>query len=296
LKQTVFASFLGVPTPVYGVAGFVAIGALAVLRGPSVRRTLLALASGAALVALALLAVQALAATWCRFCLVADVSGCVIFGAALWRFRAKWDPPPARLPRTLLAVGMAPAFLAPLAFGFSRKPIVPDAIAEELARTPHGAVTVIDFADFECPFCRMTHPELRAVLQAHPGKVRVVRREVPLKMHPHAMDAARSECCAEKLGKGESMANALFTAPAEELTPEGCEKIAREVGLPLEAYRACVADPATDALIAADKAEFQAAGGFALPTLWVDEVPLVGAQPEERIEEAVTAAMARAGS
>ncbi|HEY5242147.1 MAG TPA: hypothetical protein VIJ22_11800 [Polyangiaceae bacterium] len=55
-------------------------------------------------------------------------------------------------------------------------------------------------------------------------------------------------------------------------------------------------DPATDALIAADKAEFQAAGGFALPTLWVGEVQLVGAQPQERIEGAVAGAMARAGS
>jgi hypothetical protein len=41
---------------------------------------------------------------------------------------------------------------------------------------------------------------------------------------------------------------------------------------------------------------FQAAGGFALPTLWVGEVQLVGAQPQMRIEDAVEAAMARAGS
>jgi predicted DsbA family dithiol-disulfide isomerase len=115
-------------------------------------------------------------------------------------------------------------------------------------------------------------------------------------MHAHAMDAARGACCAEKLGKGEAMANALFTAPVEDLTPDGCEKIAQQVGLSLEPYRACVADPATDALIAADKAEFQAAGGFALPTLWIGEVQVVGAQPQERIEEAFDRAMVRAGS
>src|SRR5271155_5711607 len=55
LRQTVFASFLGVPTPVYGVVGFLLIGALAVLRGPLVRRWLVAVASVAALVAVLLL-------------------------------------------------------------------------------------------------------------------------------------------------------------------------------------------------------------------------------------------------
>jgi predicted DsbA family dithiol-disulfide isomerase len=57
-----------------------------------------------------------------------------------------------------------------------------------------------------------------------------------------------------------------------------------------------VVDPATDALIEADKAEFQAAGGYALPTIWFGEVQLVGAQSRERIEAALSKAMARAGS
>jgi predicted DsbA family dithiol-disulfide isomerase len=173
---------------------------------------------------------------------------------------------------------------------------VPQVIRDELAQSPPGVVTVVDFVDFECPFCRMTHAELRPLLEAHAGHVRLVRRQAPLRSHAHAMDAARSACCAEKLGKGDEMADALFTAPVEELTREGCEKIAQRVGLSLEPYRACVADPATDALISADKAEFQAADGYALPTLWIGEVQIVGAQPRERLEQALERAMARAGS
>ena len=201
-------------------------------------------------------------------------------------------------PRALSYVGavlLVAAPAVPIVGGFRAHP-VPQVIKDELAQAPRGVITVVDFVDFECPFCRMTNPELQAVLEAHPGKVRVVRREVPLKMHPHAMDAARGACCAEKLGKGDAMATALFTAPDEDLTPEGCEKLAQQVGLSLDAYRACVADPATEALIAADKAEFQSAGGFALPTLWVGDVQLVGAQSQETIEEAFEGAMARAGS
>jgi predicted DsbA family dithiol-disulfide isomerase len=126
--------------------------------------------------------------------------------------------------------------------------------------------------------------------------VRVVRRQVPLAMHPHAHDAARAACCGEQLGRGDSMANALFAAPVEELTPDGCERIAQSLGLPLSAYRECVANPATDARIDVDGAEFKAAGGFALPTLWIDGEELIGAQQHETLESTVDRALARAGS
>jgi len=295
LKHTAIAMPLGIPMPLFGLAGFLAIGVAALLRGPRARMVQLGLSVVAAMVGTSLIVVQFRLGRFCPYCCVADASGVL---SALVASARLWLGSDAPAPRVLTYVGAAllvGAPVVPLVAGFRASP-VPQVIKDELAQSPHGVVTVVDFVDYECPFCRMTHPELEAVLQAHPGKLRVVRREVPLKMHPHAMDAARGACCAERLGKGESMSNALFAAPAEELTPEGCEKIAREVGLPLETYRACVVDPATDALIAADKAEFQAAGGFALPTLWVGEVQLVGAQPQERIEEAVAGAMARAGS
>ncbi len=91
------------------------------------------------------------------------------------------------------------------------------------------------------------------------------------------------------------MANALFTAPVDELTRDGCEKIAQSVGLALDPYRACLADPATDQRIEADRAEFKASGGYALPTIWIDARQMIGAQPREVLEKAVDEALARAG-
>jgi predicted DsbA family dithiol-disulfide isomerase/uncharacterized membrane protein len=295
LRHTAIATPLGIPLPLFGVVGFLAIGVASLLRGPRPRLAQLGLSVIAGMVGFSLLVVQFRLGKLCPFCCVADGSGIL---AAVVASARVWLASEAPAPRVLTYVGavvMVIAPVAPLVAGFRASP-VPQVIRDELAQSPPGVVTVIDFVDFECPFCRMTHPELQAVLAAHPGHVKLVRRQVPLKMHPHAMDAARGACCGEKLGKGEAMADALYTAPAEELTPGGCEKIAERVGLSLESYRACVADPATDALIAADKAEFQAAGGFALPTLWIGEVQIVGAQPKERIEEALEGAMARAGS
>jgi predicted DsbA family dithiol-disulfide isomerase/uncharacterized membrane protein len=295
LRHTAIATPLGIPLPLFGLVGFLAIGVASLLRGHRPRVAQLGLSVIAGMVGLALLVVQFRLGKLCPFCCVADGSGILSAVAAAARM---WLASEAPSPRVLTYAGAMALVLAPvvpLVAGFRVHP-VPQVIRDELAHSPPGVVTVVDFVDFECPFCRMTHPELQAVLDAHAGRFRLVRRQVPLKMHPHAMDAARGACCAERLGKGEAMASALFTAPVEDLTPAGCEKIAEEVGLSLEPYRACVADPATDALIEADKAEFQAAGGFALPTLWIGEEQIVGAQPQERLEEALEGALARAGS
>jgi len=295
LRHTVIAMPLGIPLPIFGVAGFLAIGVASLFGGRRPRVAQLGLSVIAGMVGLSLLVVQFRLGKLCPFCCVADASGilsAIVASLRVWRAA---EAPSSRVLTYVGAVLLVVAPVVPLVAGFRASP-VPQVIRDELAQSPPGVITVVDFADFECPFCRMTHTELQAALESHAGHVRLVRRQVPLKMHVHAMDAACGACCAEKLGKGDAMADALFTAPVEDLTRDGCEKIAERVGLSLEPYRACVSDPATDALIAADKAEFQAAGGFALPTLWIGEVQVVGAQPKERIEEALDGAMARAGS
>jgi predicted DsbA family dithiol-disulfide isomerase/uncharacterized membrane protein len=295
LRHTAIATPLGVPLPLFGVVGFLAIGVASLLPGPRARLAQLGLAVVSGMVGVSLLVVQFRLGKLCPFCVVADASGVFSAVAASARLWLAAEAPAPRILTYVGAVALVVAPTVPMVAGF-RANTVPQVIRDELAQSQPGVVTVVDFVDFECPFCRMTHAELEPVLQAHAGHVRLVRRQTPLKMHVHAMDAARGACCAEKLGKGDAMADALFTAPIEQLTREGCEKIALNVGLSLEPYRACVSDPATDALIAADKAEFQAAGGFALPTLWIGDVQIVGAQPKERLEEAVEGALARAGS
>jgi protein-disulfide isomerase len=190
---------------------------------------------------------------------------------------------------------MALAVGVPIVLGLFKPVVVPDVIRDEMRKTPPGQLTVVDFVDFECPFCRLTQAELEPVLEAHKDRVRVVRRQVPLHSHPHAHDAARAACCGAKLGKGNEMAAALFAADVEALTPGGCEKLAEQAGLNPDAFRACVVDPATDASIEADHAEFQAAGGYALPTIWIGRRQLVGARSREEIAKVVDEELAASG-
>src|SRR5438477_261341 len=78
----------------------------------------------------------------------------------------------------------APPLLAPRA----ARPEVPPPIAAELARTPPHQITVVDFTDFECPFCRASHAVLAPILARNAARVRVVRKHVPLTwIHPHAL-------------------------------------------------------------------------------------------------------------
>jgi predicted DsbA family dithiol-disulfide isomerase len=92
------------------------------------------------------------------------------------------------------------------------------------------------------------------------------------------------------------MADELFKAPVDELTPDGCEKIAEAIGLSLDAFRTCVHDPATEAKIKADTEDFKAAKAHGLPTIWIDDQRLEGAQPSEILRTALDDALARAGS
>ncbi len=303
VRQTAYAAVLGVPTPLVGLAGFLAIGVASLASTRWARIAQAGLASVAALIGILLLVAQARLGHFCPYCCVADASALACAPVAWWRLARAPDArrdtrPNARPDRALVyasAASMAVAVLLPVGIGWRLAGRAPDVIRAEMARTPPGGVTVVDFVDFECPFFRMSQTQLEPLREAHRDRLRVVRRQVPLRMHPHALDAARAACCAERLGSGEAMANALFSAPVDQLTREGCETIAQAVGLALDPYRACVADPETDARIESDRAEFKAAGGFALPTLWIDGRQLVGAQPRAALDQVIAEALARAG-
>jgi predicted DsbA family dithiol-disulfide isomerase len=89
------------------------------------------------------------------------------------------------------------------------------------------------------------------------------------------MPAALAYCCADAQGKGDAMAEALFAAPPDALTPEGCEQLAAGVGCDLDRYRRDL--PAAKARVAAEMAEVRAAGVHALPTLFIGDQRVEGA-------------------
>jgi predicted DsbA family dithiol-disulfide isomerase/uncharacterized membrane protein len=294
VKKTVFAYPLGIPMPLLGIGGFLAIGLAGLLPGRRARIAQATLAAFAGLVAVGLLVVQAMMKTVCPFCFVADVSALVLLGLSVARVLRGWDPPAKKGQLAGGVVAICVAVAAPVTVGMMKKAIpldIPSVIADEMHQTPRGKITVVDFVDFECPFCRMTHADLGPLLAERKDKVRVARKHVPLRMHPHATDAARAACCGEKLGRGDEMAEALFTTPPSELTPEGCEELAGKHGLDVARFKDCVKDPETDARIKADGETFRAAHGHGLPTLYIDGTKLEGAQEREVLQSTLDGAI-----
>lgn len=284
VKRTVFAYPMGIPTPLIGIGGLLAIGLAELLPGRRARIAQVVLAAIGALVSVGLILVQVKLKTVCPYCAIVDGSSIALLGMSVARAVKGWDPPESRRQLAGGVTAILLAVVAPVAFGMSKKAIpvdVPPVIADEMRKTPRGKVTIVDFVDFECPFCRMTHADFAPLLEAHKDKVRVARKQVPLRMHVHAMDAAKTACCGEQLGKGEEIAEALFAAPPSELTAEGCEQIATKHGLDPARFKECFTSAETDARIKADGETFHAAKGHGLPTIFIDGTRLEGAQEPE---------------
>jgi protein-disulfide isomerase len=144
-----------------------------------------------------------------------------------------------------------------------------------------GKINVVEFADFQCPFCRQLHPRMTEVLSEYEGRVHFVRLNMPLPSHSQAWTAARAYCCADDQAKGPAMADALFQSPS--LTPEACEKLAASLGLSMSDYRACVTSASTDARIDDQIKRVKSAGLAGLPTVWIGDQVLVGLQPIETL-------------
>ncbi len=100
-------------------------------------------------------------------------------------------------------------------------------LAGSPSRGPEGApVTVVEFADFECPHCRAEVPTVDAMFSAHPGKVRLVYKFVSLPLHTHAEPAARAAWAAGQQGKFWEMEHLLFERQ-EHLEPADLERYAQ---------------------------------------------------------------------
>jgi predicted DsbA family dithiol-disulfide isomerase len=168
------------------------------------------------------------------------------------------------------------------------EPKVPSEVLAERAATPAGMVTIVEYVDFECPFCRAMNDDLSAVIAAHRDRVRIVRKQVPLiAVHPHALAAARASVCADELGKGDAMADALFHAPLSVLTDGGCMALATRVGLDAERFTSCFDDARTMEHIQADVRELEASGGGGVPTVWIDGRKFEGERDAATMRQAV---------
>jgi protein-disulfide isomerase len=144
----------------------------------------------------------------------------------------------------------------------------------DLADTPQkgpdsALVTMVEWADFECPFCKRASPVIESMVDRFPGKVRFLFKVYPLSIHPHAEPASKAAFAAMNQGKFWEMHHKLFEkAPA--LENADLEKYAKELGLDLAKFKADFDSPAVAARIARDKKQGDQAGLQGTPLLFIN--------------------------
>lgn len=135
--------------------------------------------------------------------------------------------------------------------------------------SPMAQVTVVEFSDFECPYCGRAHPILSQVMSDFEGRVRLVFKHFPLSAHPRAMPAARAAVAAGNQGKFWEMHDLLFEHQRQ-LEDEDLEAYAEQLGLDLDRFRADMASAETQRRIERDKNEGQRAGVEGTPSFFVN--------------------------
>ncbi len=139
-------------------------------------------------------------------------------------------------------------------------------------RGPREAkVTLVEFADYQCPFCAQTTPLVDQVLQAYPKDVNFVFKNFPLPatMHPNAMPAAKAAVAAGKQGKYWEMHDILFKN-SRALGMDQIKGYAGEIGLDVPKWESDFNSPAVQAQVDQELADGRSAGVRGTPTFFIN--------------------------
>ena len=151
------------------------------------------------------------------------------------------------------------------------------------ARGPADArVTIVEFSDFQCPYCQRAKPVLDEVEKRHPKDVRIVYRNLPLdSLHPRARPSAEAAACAAEGNKFWEYHDRLF-ANNRALADADLRKYAAEVGLDAKSFEECVSSRRHQAAVEADVQEAKRLGITGTPAFVVNGMLLSGLKsPEE---------------
>ncbi|MFN0071465.1 MAG: thioredoxin domain-containing protein [Chloroflexota bacterium] len=160
--------------------------------------------------------------------------------------------------------------------------------------TEDAPVTLVEFSDFHCPFCKRVQPTLTRVLEKYPGKVRMFFRHLPLDaLHPQARNAAEASWCAQDQGKFWEYHDLLF-ANAPKAAQDDLKHYAEQIDLDMKTFKSCLSQNAHRDSVQRDIDEVTKLGMSGTPAFFINGRPLSGAQPLEKFVQVIDEELARA--
>jgi protein-disulfide isomerase len=165
-----------------------------------------------------------------------------------------------------------------------------------------AAVTMIEFSDFQCPFCRRFFEQTLPQIEEEyikPGKVRLVYRDFPLSFHQQAQLAAEAAECADDQGKFREMHDRIFQGQTEWAGNSEARAIfagyAEAIGLDLEEFNRCLDSGQYKEEVQQDFNDGVKYGVTGTPTFFINGQKLVGAQPFAAFQQIIEAELGRSG-
>jgi protein-disulfide isomerase len=149
----------------------------------------------------------------------------------------------------------------------------------------NAAVTIIEFSDFQCPYCKQASHTVKQVLKSYGDKVRLIFKHLPLPIHPEAFKAAQASVCAGEQGKFWEYHDGLFGT--DKLSGEALTKLAADLGLSMKEFSACVDSETSRAVVARDIRESRKADIQATPTFIINGKLMKGARGPEDFKKMI---------
>ena len=160
---------------------------------------------------------------------------------------------------------------------------------------PKAPITIVEFSDFECPYCVRAEEAVQQVLAAYPGKIRLVYRDYPLPFHARAQKASEAALCAGDQGKYWEMHAKLF-ANQKALELAQLKQHAKDLGLQTASFDKCLDSGEKAKIVDASKKAGEEAGVNGTPAFFINGRPLSGAQPFEKFKEIIDHELRSSGS
>lgn len=167
--------------------------------------------------------------------------------------------------------------------------IAPVSKDDHIRGDANAKITLIEYSDFECPFCGRFRPTLDQVLAEYKGTVRLVYRQFPLRsIHPQAQKAAEASECAAEQGKFWEMHDKLFDLNiAQTFTLDNIKKAAADIKLNTSKFNDCLDNGRMAAVVEADYQDGIAGGVSGTPGTFVNSQYVAGALPYEQVKAVI---------
>lgn len=194
--------------------------------------------------------------------------------------------------RGAVAAGDAPAAAAPSAPPPRRRGPDPNKVhsvnvAGSAYKGPMDAkVTLVEFSDFQCPFCARVGPTLKRITEEYPDDVKIVFKHLPLSFHQKAQGAAEAAEAAGRQGKFWEMHDRIFSQQRE-MSPEKYLEYATELGLDIEKFKKDLKSPEVASRINEDKKQAAKLGVTGTPGFFVNGRFVSGAKPFDEFKTVI---------